>query len=108
MKRDPKQWTIYVLADFYGFAPSTEEGWASRKDTYFVGKFKANNDLQEKFYPEDRRTLKVQRVLEFLAPSNYLFEKTQAVEHHHGQHKFWGLVRSKPDQLGKPHIDPPY
>jgi hypothetical protein len=31
MRRDPKQWTVKVWVDVYGFAPRRGEGWASKK-----------------------------------------------------------------------------
>jgi hypothetical protein len=38
MRQDPEWWTTKVWADVYGFAPRKGEGWANRKDTFFVRK----------------------------------------------------------------------
>lgn len=100
MRRDPKQWTVKVWVDVYGFAPRRGEGWASKKNTYFVGKFKAENDPKDRFHLVDCKTPRERTVIEFLLPILYR-KKTQAVEHHHGQHNFWGFVRSKASQLGE-------
>ena len=53
MRQDPEQWTAEVWADVYGFVPRKGEGWASRKDTYFVGKFRTEHDPKDGFYPVD-------------------------------------------------------
>ena len=71
MRRDPKLWTAEVWADVYGFALRRGEGWASRKDTYFVGKFRADNDPKDRFYPVDCKNPRECRVIEFLLPILY-------------------------------------
>jgi hypothetical protein len=71
-----------------------------QKNTYFVGKFKAENDPKDRFHLVDCKTPRERTVIEFLLPILYR-KKTQAVEHHHGQHNFWGFVRSKASQLGE-------
>jgi hypothetical protein len=49
MRQDPERWTAKVWADVYGFAPRRGEGWASRKDTFFVRKFRAEQDPKDGF-----------------------------------------------------------
>lgn len=68
MRQDPKRWTAEVWADVYGFAPRNGEGWASRKDTCFIGKFKAEHDPKDDFYLVDCRNPRKRRVIEFLLP----------------------------------------
>ena len=68
MRKDPEQWTAHVWADIYDFALTKGEGWASRKDTYFVGKFKAENDPKDGFDLVDCRNPRERRVTEFLLP----------------------------------------
>ena len=68
MRRDLEQWTANVWADVYDFALTKGEGWANRKDTYFVGKFKAKNDLKDGFDLVDCRNPRERRVIEFLLP----------------------------------------
>ena len=60
-----------MWADVYGFALRKEEGWASRKDTYFVGKFRAKHDMKDGCYPVDCRNPREGRVIEFLLPILY-------------------------------------
>ena len=60
-----------ALADVYNFAPRKGEGWASQKDTYFLGKFKAENNPKDGFYPVDCRQPRERRVIEFLLPILY-------------------------------------
>ena len=71
MKRDWELWTAEVWADVYGFALRKGEGWASRKDTHFAGKFRAENDPKDWFYPVDCRNPRECRVIEFLLPILY-------------------------------------
>jgi hypothetical protein len=40
IRQDPKKWTAEVWAEVYGFAPRKGEGWASRKNNFYVGKFR--------------------------------------------------------------------
>ena len=61
-----------MWADIYGFAPRKGEGWASRKDTYFVGKFKTEHDPKDGFHSGDYRNPRERRVIEFLLPILYL------------------------------------
>ena len=37
MRHDPELWTVEIWADVNGSVPRKGEGWASRKDTYFIG-----------------------------------------------------------------------
>ena len=64
-------WTVEVWADVYGFALRRGKGWANRKDTYFVGKFRTEHDLKDGFHPGDCRNLKECKVIEFLLPILY-------------------------------------
>jgi hypothetical protein len=71
MRQDPKQWTAEVWADVYGFAPRKGEGWASWNDTFFVGKFRTEQDPKDGFYPIDCRNPRDRRVTKFLLPILY-------------------------------------
>ena len=68
MRQDPEQWTAEVWADVYGFVPRKGEGWASRKDTNFEGKFRTEHDPKDGFYPVDCKHPRECRVIEFLLP----------------------------------------
>ena len=70
MRQDLEQWTAKVWTDVYGFAPRKGEGWASWKDTYFVGKFRAEHDPKDGFYPVDCKNPRECRVIEFLSQSS--------------------------------------
>jgi hypothetical protein len=71
MRQDPEQWMAEVWAYVYGVAPRKGEGWASRKDTFFVGKFRAKQDPKDGFYLVDCRNPRERRVIEFLLPVLY-------------------------------------
>ena len=71
MRQDPERWTAEVWADVYGLAPRKGEGWASQKDTFFVGKLKAKQDPKDGFHPVDCRNPRKHRVIEFLLPIPY-------------------------------------
>ena len=71
MRRDPEQWTANVWADVYSFVLRKGEGWVSRKETYFLGKLKAENDPKDGFYTIDYRNPRERRVIEFLLPILY-------------------------------------
>ena len=68
MRQDPERWTTEVWADVYGFAPKKGEGWASRKGTFFVGKFRAEHDPKDGFNPVDCQNPRERRVIEFILP----------------------------------------
>ena len=69
--RDPEQWTGDAWADVYSFVLWKGEGWVSWKDTYFLRKFKAENNPKDGFYAIDCRNPREQRVIEFLLPILY-------------------------------------
>ena len=71
MRQVLEQWTAEVLADVYRFAPRRGKGWANRKDTYFVGKFRMEHDPKDGFHLGDCRNVRDCRVIEFLLPILY-------------------------------------
>ena len=71
MRQVPKKWTANVWADVYGFAPRNEEGWASRKDTYFAGKFRMEHVPKDGFHPGDCKNPRERRMIDFLLPILY-------------------------------------
>jgi hypothetical protein len=99
MRHDPERWMAEVWADVYGFAPRKGEGWASRKVTFFLGKFRTEHDPKDGFYPVDCRNPRERRVIEFLLPILYS-KKTQEAEHRNGQHSLRGAIREAACQLG--------
>ena len=44
IRHDPQKWMAKVWAEVYGFFPLKGEGWASRKDNFYVGEFRAEHD----------------------------------------------------------------
>jgi hypothetical protein len=68
---DPERWTAEVWVDVYGFAPRNGEGWVSRMDTFFVGKFRAKQDPKDGLNPVDCRNPREHKVTEFLLPILY-------------------------------------
>jgi hypothetical protein len=71
MRQDLERWTAEVWADVYGFAPRKGEGWASRKDTFCVGKFREKHDPKDGFHPVNCKNPRERRVIEFLLPILY-------------------------------------
>ena len=71
MRQVPEQWTADVWSDVYGFAPRRGEGWANRKDTYIVGKFRTKHDLKDGFYAGDCRNPSERRVIKIFFPILY-------------------------------------
>ena len=67
-RRDPDTWTLDVWNRVYGFPRGITEGLASRKDTFYAGKFRGDNDPKEGFHPGNCRSKRERRVLEFLMP----------------------------------------
>ena len=55
IRHDPKKWTAEVWVEVYGFSPVKGEGWASRKDNFYVGKFRAEHDPKDGFHPGNCR-----------------------------------------------------
>jgi hypothetical protein len=66
MKQEPEKWTPEVWAGVYGFPKGKGEGWANRRDSYYVGKFRMDPDPKFGFHlgncPRERR------VIEFILP----------------------------------------
>ena len=50
---------------FTDFLPKGE-GWASRKDSFYVVKFQAEHDPKDKFHPRNCRNPRERRVIEFI------------------------------------------
>ena len=67
IQQDPEKWTAEVWVEVYGFSPLKGEGWASRKDSFYVGKFRAEHDPKE-FNPGNCRNPRERRVIEFVLP----------------------------------------
>ena len=67
-RKDPKSWTPDVWNRVYGFMKGIAKGWAGRRNTFYVGKFRGDNDPKEGFYPGNCRSKRERRVLEFLLP----------------------------------------
>ena len=68
ISQDPEKWTAEVWAEVYRFSPRKGEGWASRKDTFYVGKFRTEHDPKDGFHPVDCRNPRERRVIEFILP----------------------------------------
>ena len=64
--RDPDTWTPDVWNRVYGFPRGITEGRASRKDTFYAGKFRGDNDPKEGFHPGNCQSKRERKVLEFL------------------------------------------
>jgi hypothetical protein len=67
-RREPEKWTPDTWARVYGFPKGIGEGWASRKDGLFIGKFRGEVDPKEGLHPTNCRNERERRVLEFLMP----------------------------------------
>jgi hypothetical protein len=68
LRQDPGRWTAKVWAKVYGFAPRKGEGWANRKDSFYMGKFRGDHDPKDGFHPGNCRNLRERRVIEFILP----------------------------------------
>ena len=68
IQQDPEKWTGEVWVKVYGFAPRKGEGWASRKDIFFVGMFRVEHDPKGGFLPMDCQNPREHRVIEFILP----------------------------------------
>jgi hypothetical protein len=66
---DPEKWTAEVWAEVYGFSPKKGEGWASRKDSLYVGKLRREHDLKDEFNPGNFRNPRERRVIKFILPT---------------------------------------
>jgi hypothetical protein len=67
-RRDPDNWTPDTWARVYGFQRRVGEGWTSRKDGLFTGKFRGEVDPKEGLHLSNCRNPREQRMLEFLMP----------------------------------------
>ena len=67
-RRDPDTWTPDVWNRVYGFLTGITEGLASRKDTFYAGKFRGDDDPKEGFHPGNCWSKRERRVLDFLMP----------------------------------------
>ena len=56
IRQDPERWTAEVWAEVYGFAPRKGEGWASGKDSLYVGNFEGSTTRKTDFTPGIVRT----------------------------------------------------
>ena len=68
MRHDPKKWMAEVWAELYGFTPRKGEGWASRKDSLYVGNFRGEHDPKDKFHLGNCWNHREQRIIEFIMP----------------------------------------
>ena len=57
-----------VWAEVYEFASRKGEGWASRKDSLYVGKFQGERDPKDDFHTGNCRNPREWRVIEFILP----------------------------------------
>jgi len=68
LRQDPEKWTAEVWGRVYGFALRKGEGWAHRKDSFYVGKFRGEHDSKDGFHPANCRNDRERRVIEFILP----------------------------------------
>jgi hypothetical protein len=68
LRQDPENWTAEVWAEVYGYSPRKGEGWASRKDNFYVGKFRGEHDPKDGFHPGNCRNNRERRMIEFILP----------------------------------------
>ena len=68
MWQDPEKWTAEAWAEVYGFMPRKGEGWASRKDSLHVGKFRGDHNPKDGFHPGNYRNPRERRIIEFIMP----------------------------------------
>ena len=68
MKQDPEKWTVEVWTEVYGFTPQKGEGWANRKDTLYVGKFRGDHDPKDGFHLGNCRNPRERKIIEFNMP----------------------------------------
>ena len=57
VRHDPNNWTSEVWAEVYGCPPGKGEGWATRRDSFHVGKFWTDPDPKDGFHPGNCQTL---------------------------------------------------
>jgi hypothetical protein len=67
-RQDPERWTAEVWARVYGFALRKGEGWANRRDSFYVGKFRGDHDPKDGFHPGNCRNPRERRVIKFILP----------------------------------------
>ena len=68
MRQDPEKWTTEVWAEVYGFTLRKGEGWASRKISLYVGKFRRDHDPKDGFHPGNCRNPRERKIIEFNLP----------------------------------------
>ena len=68
MRQEPEKWTSEVWAGVYGFPKGKGEGWAGRRDSYYIGKFRTDPDPKDGFHPGNCRNPRERRVIEFILP----------------------------------------
>ena len=66
IRHDLEKWTTKVWAGIYGFPREKSERWASRRDSFYVRKFRTDPDPKDGFHTENCRNLKEMRVIEFV------------------------------------------
>ena len=68
MRQEPERWTPEVWAGVYGFPKGKGEGWASRRDNYYVGKFRTDPDPKDGFHPGNCRNPRERKVTKLVLP----------------------------------------
>ena len=68
IRQDPKKWTAKIWDRVYGFLREKDEGWARRRDSFYVEKFRTDPDLKDGFHPGNCRNLSERRVIKFILP----------------------------------------
>ena len=68
IRQDSERWTAEVWAGVYGFAPRKGEGWTSRNDSLYVGKFRGEHNPKDGFHLGNCRNPRERRVIEFIMP----------------------------------------
>ena len=68
IRQDPEKWTTEVWAEVYGFSRDKGKGWASRRDNFYVGKFRTDPDPKDGFHPGNCQNLRERRVIKLILP----------------------------------------
>ena len=68
IRQDPDKWTPEVWVEVYGFPPGKGEGWASRRDSFHVGKFRTDPTPKDGFHPGNCGNPRERRVTKFIMP----------------------------------------
>jgi hypothetical protein len=72
IRQDPEKWTIEVWAEVYEFSPRKGEGWANRKDSLYVGKFRGEHNPKDGFHPGNCQNPRERRMIKFILPIRIL------------------------------------